>query len=305
MIGGAVNSDAGLTGKSSSMNATSTSYVSLAASKTLFSGYAFRGGGQTFRLEAVPGSDFQRYMVSFGQPYLFNYLPFSLSIQGFLFDRRYRDWDESRLGGRLQLGYRITNQLSLSGAVRSERVDFHNLRAPGTSGGFLEGFLGEHDLYSGSVRLTHDTRDIPFAPTEGHLIEMSYEQAFGNFDYSRWQLDTRKYFLIRERADRSGRHTLAFTNKLGISGDDTPVFENFFAGGYSTIRGFDFRGASPKINDNQVGGRFSFLGSLEYQFPLTADDATKGVIFCDYGTIERDIEINEDNFRIAPGFGSV
>jgi len=29
----------------------------------------------------------------------------------------------------------------------------------------------------------------------------------------------------------------------------------------------------------------------------------KGVLFCDYGTVEEDIEITGDNFRVAPGFG--
>ena len=37
--------------------------------------------------------------------------------------------------------------------------------------------------------------------------------------------------------------------------------------------------------------------------PLTADDMIKAVGFVDFGTVERDIEINWDNFRVAPGFG--
>jgi outer membrane protein insertion porin family len=38
-------------------------------------------------------------------------------------------------------------------------------------------------------------------------------------------------------------------------------------------------------------------------FPLTADDMIKGVAFCDFGTVERDIEFNSDNFRVSPGIG--
>ncbi len=305
MVGGAVNSDAGVTGQIV-LDERNFDILRFPRSfQDLFSGYAFRGAGQTFRLEAVPGSDFQRYMMSFGQPYLFGYLPLSLSVQGFLFDRQYRDWDESRLGGRVQLGYRVTNELSLSTAIRAENVDFGDVRVPGIP--YVDQFVGDHELYSGSVRLSHDTRDIPFAPTEGHLFEVTFEQTFGSYDYSRIQADLRNYYLLRERADHSGRHTIAVTNSVGFSGADTPIFENFFAGGYSTMRGFDFRGASPVLSngsDNvQVGGRLSVLGSVEYQFPLTADDATKGVVFVDYGTVEREIEIKRENFRVAPGFG--
>ena len=52
-----------------------------------------------------------------------------------------------------------------------------------------------------------------------------------------------------------------------------------------------------------VGGRFQLLGSVEYMLSLTADDMLRGVVFCDYGTVEEDIEIDANNFRVAPGFG--
>jgi outer membrane protein insertion porin family len=29
----------------------------------------------------------------------------------------------------------------------------------------------------------------------------------------------------------------------------------------------------------------------------------RGVVFCDYGTVEENIEINSDNYRVAPGAG--
>ena len=129
--------------------------------------------------------------------------------------------------------------------------------------------------------------DLPFAPTEGHLIELTYEQAFGEFDYPRAEVDLRKYFLVRERPDGSGRHTVSVSLGAGFSGSDTPLFENYFAGGFSTLRGFEFRGASPVVDSVIVGGRFRMLGSVEYVMPLTADDMIKGVAFCDYGTVEQ------------------
>ena len=53
----------------------------------------------------------------------------------------------------------------------------------------------------------------------------------------------------------------------------------------------------------RVGGRFQFLGTFEYMFPITADDMLRMVAFVDYGTIERDINIDWKNFRVAPGLG--
>jgi len=38
-------------------------------------------------------------------------------------------------------------------------------------------------------------------------------------------------------------------------------------------------------------------------FPITADDAFRAVTFVDFGTVERDFDMNSDNFRVAPGVG--
>ena len=56
-------------------------------------------------------------------------------------------------------------------------------------------------------------------------------------------------------------------------------------------------------NGVRVGGRFQFINSLEYFFPLTADDMIRGTVFCDFGTVEKSIGIHGDNFRVAPGVG--
>jgi outer membrane protein insertion porin family len=267
----------------------------------LASGTAFRGAGQTLRLEAVPGSQFKRYTASFAEPNLFGYLPISFGLSGFLYDRRYQDYDEERLGGRISFGYRVTPDLSLSTGINGQNVEVSNPRVNTVQE--LNDVLGDTQLYTGEVRLTHDTRNSPFQPSEGHFFEFGYEKAFGDFDYSRFEIENRNYLLIAERADGSGKQTLSLSTRLGFSGEETPLYENYFAGGYSTMRGFDFRGASPTDQGVQVGGRFQWLNTLEYMFPITADDAFRGVAFCDFGTVERDIELNRDNFRVAPGLG--
>ena len=135
------------------------------------------------------------------------------------------------------------------------------------------------------------------------MINVSFEQVFGEFSFPRFEADYAQYFMLRERPDGSGRHTLALTMKYGMMGSDAPIFEHYFAGGFSSLRGFTFRGAGPIDTTVRVGGRMQFLGSLEYFFPLTADDMIKGVAFCDFGTVEQDLKFVKDDFRVAPGFG--
>ncbi|MBM4093659.1 MAG: hypothetical protein FJ276_30275, partial [Planctomycetes bacterium] len=300
MFGAGINSDAGVTGQIIIDERNFDLFGFPRSWADLWSGEAWRGRGQGFRIEAVPGNRVQRYLVSFTEPYLFS-TPVSMSVSGFLYDRGFYDWTESRVGGQLGFGYRLTPDLSASAALRLEDVKIRNPRVIGVEE--LDRVIGSNDIYSGQFTLRHDTRDLPFMPTEGHLIELSFEQVFGSYDYPKGDVEYRRYFLVRERPDGSGRHTLAVSLGAGVSGSQTPIFENYFAGGFSTLRGFEFRGASPIEQTVTVGGRFRTLGSVEYTMPLTADDMIKAVAFCDFGTVERDVRIDWDNFRVAPGFG--
>lgn len=307
MFGGAVNSDAGVTGQITvdERNFDITRFPR--SFQDLFSGTAFRGAGQTFRVEAVPGNLFQRYTAQFADPNLFGYLPISMSISGFLYDRRFNDWDEQRLGGRLSFGYRVTPDLSVAAGVSGQNVNISRLSSGQVAA--LTEVEGDSSLFSGELKLIHDTRDSPIQASQGHYFEFKFEETFGDFQYSRFDTEYRKYFLLSERADRSGKQTLSFSTKLGFSGDETPIFENYFAGGYATMRGFDFRGASPavRVTDGsgivETGGRFQWLNTAEYMFPITADDAFRGVAFVDFGTVETSAKIDKDNFRVAPGVG--
>jgi outer membrane protein insertion porin family len=300
MFGVAVNSNNGVTGQItiSERNFDITRFPT--SWDDLISGTAWRGAGQGFRIEAQPGNQLQRYLVSFTEPYFLD-TNVSFNASAFYMDRGYFDWTESRYGGRLGWGYRLTPDLSVSTSLRAEDVNIFNPRVVGVPD--LDRVLGHSEVYSGRVSITHDTRDLPFMPTQGQLIELSYEQVFGRFDYPRGDISYSRYFMVRERPDGTGRHTLAFLSKVGFSGNDTPIFENYFAGGFSTLRGYAFRGASPIDMGVRVGGQFQFLNSLEYYFPLTADEMIRGTVFCDFGTVERDIALHSSNFRVAPGVG--
>lgn len=300
-VGGSVNSDLGVAGNFVLEERNFDIRKFPSRPSDLLNG-AFRGAGQNFRVELVPGNRVQRYTLNWTEPNLFGYSPFSLSVGGFYFTRIYRDWTEQRLGGRVAVGYEVTPDLSLSTELRGEDVKISDLRIAGLPA--LDRVAGSNDLYTGRVRLAHNTRDSPFLPTEGHLLELIYDQTFGEFDFPRGQVNFSRYFLVRERADGGGRHTFTSSIRLGFTGVDTPLFENFFAGGFSTMRGFAFRGASPVDNDVQVGGRFQMLGTFEYMMPITADDMLRMVAFVDYGTVEKDIELNSKNFRVAPGIGA-
>ncbi|WP_419184672.1 BamA/TamA family outer membrane protein [Botrimarina mediterranea] len=299
MVGVAVNSDAGVVGQIS-LDEQNFDWRAVPRSmQDVYDGNAFRGGGQHFRLEAAPGTQVQRYLASWQEPYFLD-TPISLNLSGSYYERRYDDWDEERLGGRIGWGYQWVDR-DLSGMVtyRGENVKIFNPSDP-TLPDYAE-VLGDNSLHGFGLRLVNDKRDNPFLATEGYYLSASVEQVIGSFSYPRAELDARTYYLLKERPDHTGRHVLTFQSRLGITGSDTPVYDRFYAGGFSTMRGYDFRGASPVINGFEVGGDWMFLNTAEYMFPLSADDMIHGVAFVDHGTVTPSASL--DDYRVAPGVG--
>jgi len=302
MFGVGVNSDAGLIGSIVIDEQNFDLFRPPRSWEDIRNATAFRGAGQRFRLEAVPGTQVQRYMMNFSEPYLLD-SNVSLGLSGYYYDRRYYEWDEQRLGGRVSLGYQFTHDLSGSFSFRGAKININDAIDPTIPE--LAEVLGDNSLYGFRLQMSHDTRDSAFLATEGHLIEVAFEQVIGSFEYPRAEIDLRRYFLLHERPDGSGRHVLSLSARLGITGGNTPIYDHYYAGGFSTLRGFDFRGASPRtdVSEIVIGGEFQLLLKAQYLFPITADDMLRAVVFCDTGTVEPTINNWSDKYRVAPGVG--
>jgi len=262
-------------------------------------GTAWRGGGQSFRIEAVPGNEVSRYLVSWQDPFFLN-TDYSFGTSGFYYTRFFDNWTEERLGGRLSVGRLLGNFWSISGALRLENVLVRDIDTPTPAS--LEEVRGDNFLSTVRVALSHDTRDSSFLPTTGHVVELSYEQGIADFTYPRPELTASQFFTLRERPDGRGKHILQLRGQTGWTGDDTPIFERFFAGGFQSFRGFEFRGVTPRSPTGiDLGGEFLALGTVEYIAPITADDNIRAVAFTDFGTVQDDVSLNE--FRLSVGAG--
>ncbi|MBN1393955.1 MAG: BamA/TamA family outer membrane protein [Pirellulales bacterium] len=307
MFGVGINSDAGLVGQIviDEQNFDWTRFPR--GWEDIRNATAFRGKGQRFRIEAMPGTELQRYMINFQEPYLF-YSQINLGLSGYYYNRSYREWYEQRIGGRVALGYQFAPDLSGSVAYRGAKINITDVIDP-TLPQFAEVLGRDLSMHGFQAAIAHDKRDSAFLPTQGHLIEMSFEQVIGSYVYPRAEIDLRKYFMLHEHIDGGSRHVLSLAARAGYSGEDTPIYENFYAGGFSSLRGFEFRGVAPHVysayagQDVFVGGKFQLLASAEYMFPITADDMIRGVVFCDTGAVQPTICDWADNYRVAPGFG--
>ena len=298
MLGVGVNSDAGVVGSAVLDDGNFDILRPPTSFRDILNGTAFRGGGQQFRLEAVPGNQVSRYLISWRDPFFMN-TNYSLGLSGFYYTRIFNDWNETRSGGRINVGRQFSPFTSGTLALRLEDVEVNNPAVPTPA--LLTESLGHNLLTTARVGLQHDTRDSTFLATEGHFVEAAYEQAFGDFSYPRFDLEGRQYFNVHERPDGAGRHIIALRGQTSYTGDDTPIFERLFAGGFQSFRGFNFRGVTPRDGKTGIGGQFMAVGSLEYMFPLTADETLRAVAFTDFGTVENGVTLK--NFRATAGAG--
>ncbi|MDQ3440956.1 MAG: BamA/TamA family outer membrane protein [Planctomycetota bacterium] len=264
---------------------------------------AFIGAGQTFRMTLEPGTENTNASVRFYEPYVFD-LPYSFSGEAYYRDRDRRDFDETRAGGRLAFGKRFSHVYSAQLSLRGEDVEIDDIEDPPIRAPEILEAEGHQTITSVGLSLRRDTTNRGMIPDKGTSSQIGWESAGalgGEFQFQRITASFNGYRTLGE--DLLERKTI-----LGVHADagyiynDAPFFERFYAGGIGSIRGFRFRGISPRsgLDEDPVGGDFSLTGSLELSFPL-AGDTLRGVVFADAGTVEEEWEINTVRTSIGAG----
>lgn len=300
MLGGSFNTDAGITGNVT-INERNFDILRWPTSLDDFrQGRAFRGAGQELRIEAAPGTQFQRYSITWREPYLLD-TPFGLTTSGYFYQRSFAEYNEDRVGGRFTLDRRLDPIWRASLTTRVEGVNVKDV--PIFAPPAITNDAGHHFLVGLRPGITRDTRDSYIYPTQGSVFDAGFEQVLGDYTFPVGTVEYTKFFSTKylAREDGSGRHVLGLRTQVSFAGSNAPVFERFYGGGIRSFRGFTFRGMGPFENGLAVGGTFAWLNTVEYQIPILANDKFHWAFFCDHGTVERNIGIH--NYRVAVGTG--
>ncbi|MBN1764569.1 MAG: outer membrane protein assembly factor BamA [Sedimentisphaerales bacterium] len=272
----------------------------------LFRGEAFVGGGQTLRLDFRPGTKVTTGRIQFHEPYLYD-TPYYLDTNLFMFRRWRESYLERRRGGNVSLGRRFDNDWSIEGSLRVERVlvsDLDYKKEEGekiiTAPPDVQEVEGKNLLTSVKMGIGQNTTDRMFMPTEGHKLNLSWEQVGamgGEYYYGALSAGLTLYRTIY--MDITERRTVWAGQIRGnkIVGD-APVFERYYVGGIGSLRGFDYRGVSPRggVKDDPIGSNYVFLANTEITHPIV-EETIYGKIFCDSGFV------SEGPYRVTLGFG--
>ncbi|KPK72226.1 MAG: hypothetical protein AMJ79_15900, partial [Phycisphaerae bacterium SM23_30] len=142
--------------------------------------------------------------------------------------------------------------------------------------------------------------DFIYRPADGYRLNAAWEQAGamgGDFSYATVTGGLSLYRTVY--MDLAERKTVWAGNVRGnyIIGE-APVFERFYAGGIGTLRGFDYRGVSPRagVHDDPIGSEYMLLAGMELIHPFY-EEGIYGKLFCDSGLL------SEGPYRVSLGLG--
>ncbi len=157
------------------------------------------------------------------------------------------------------------------------------------------------------VSWSHDSRDSAMMPTKGGVQRFSTTATIPGSDLEYYTIvyNQKRYFPL------SKTFTLAFKGDIAYGdayGDTTrlPPWENFFAGGIKTVRGYqDFSLGPRDSNGDPLGGTMRFVGNAEILFPAPFKLMEKTVrlsIFADGGQVydgETDVDLNDIRYSVG------
>lgn len=201
------------------------------------------------------------------------------------------DYTTDKLGGSVFFGVPVTETDRVNFGVGYEDVEIKTGSNPSD---VVTDFIDDHgDDYQNfplTASWARDSRNRAVFPSEGSLQRISGELTVPGSDLTYYKATYRHewYYPL------TSRYTLKLQGEVGY-GDgfsdtsELPFFENFFAGGIRSVRGFEDNTLGPRDqNDDPVGGNLKVVGGAELIMPLPFAKESKSVRvsgFVDFGNV--------------------
>jgi outer membrane protein insertion porin family len=146
-------------------------------------------------------------------------------------------------------------------------------------------------VLTGSWR--HDSRNKLLFPDEGGLQSIALEATVpgSGLEYYKLDYQQQRFLPLTRNLTLGMKARLAFGDGYGTF-EQLPFFENFFAGGIRSVRGFDDNTLGPRdSNNNSIGGSFLTVFNVEVLFPVPFMEDSAGTrmsAFLDVGNVYED-----------------
>ncbi len=261
------------------------------------------GRGYSGSLKFSLGFKTQNFRLSFTDPYFLGY-PYAAGID--LYHERVEIFDTYSYkitGGDLRFGKELTDKLRIDAMYKLENIHVFNVADDASL--IIQEQKGKKTTSAISITPSVDTRDDYFNPRRGGKHSLLVQNAGGI-------LGGDNYF-VKALAQTSWFFPLPLNSTLnlraqagvisGYGGRKLPIYEKFFAGGISTVRGFEYGRAGPvDVNDEPTGAKKLVVFNSEVIFPISREIGLKGALFFDVGKgFDKWSQITPLKFGAGPG----
>ena len=212
----------------------------------------------------------------------------------------------STIGGQLRFAVPVTELDTISYGIGVEQTDLTTFSdSPQRYIDYVNTFGPKNSTILGTIGWARDGRDSLIYPTKGSLNRANAEIAIpgGDLEYYRLTFQHQRYFPLTRN------YTLMLNGELGyadgIGDKPLPFYKNYYAGGVSSVRGFEPNSLGPRdSNDDPLGGTKRVVANGEFLFPfpgLANDKSVRMSAFVDTGMIADKYEASA--FRYSVGVG--
>ena len=264
----------------------------------------FRGGGQRVRLQAAIGIERAALNFDFTEPWLFD-MPLRLDIGAYLRETVFEHWDETRWGARAALTKKFFDDFTKATlGYKFEQVNVHHMSR--SMGEETRDERGRDWVSQFSLELDRTTLDSLTDPKNGYQVNLLgaiSPKIFGSSeDFYRAEV---KLLYVKSFWDNA--ITVQAGARAGIvdgfHSKRAPIYERYFLGGSSTVRGFPYRGISPlDSSGREVGGQSMSVFTFEVSHPIW--NMLRGAAFVDAGGVSTtEYKFGFDHFNIGAGYG--
>ncbi|MFP5505818.1 MAG: outer membrane protein assembly factor BamA [Gammaproteobacteria bacterium] len=176
-------------------------------------------------------------------------------------------------------------------------------------------FLTTHGDTFNSVKLTaswaHDTRNRAIFPDSGTLQRASVDLSVPGLDLDFYKVGYEHQTFV----PLTKQFTLKLNGEIGYGDgfgdfDGLPFFENYYAGGVRSVRGFEDNTLGPKdsLSGEPIGGGFRVVGNVEVLFPppfFTKTNSFRMSAFLDFGNVFPEFsDFDTGELRYSVGVGA-
>jgi len=270
-------------------------------------GNAFRGAGEILTLRFSPGFYRTEIMLSLTNPSVFD-SPYSAGASLYDYLRWYEEYQQQSIGSRVSVGREIKRDFFVRLSPAFEIIGMERWDDEEDTPQDVLDVEGSHLKAGITLSANIIKTDNIYMPSKGYEGESSLEFAGLDVDIAKYKFQTTKYNTLFEMP-KWGKHVIAYGGTFGIveptSGSEVPIFERFFAGGYGSLRGFEYRGIAPidEKTGDQIGGDLLIVMNAEYLVPIYKD-VLRAAVFVDTGKADEKVsDINLEHFRLSTGVG--